>query len=341
MNDGDVAVVSHSERAEASRPAGARRAERGPHERKASTPSEIPARGWKDILKHWYRRINDDRILAIAAGVTFYALLAIFPAIAALVSIYGLFADPAAIAQHLDDFAKLVPGGAIDVVRDQLNQLTAQGRGTLGLTFLISLAVSLWSANAGVKALMDALNVAYAEREKRGFFRLNIASLTFTLGGIAAVLIGLGALVVLPLALQYLGLERAQWIAEAIKWPVLLIAVHLAISLLYRYAPSRREATWRWITWGSAFATIGWIAISILFSWYAANFASYNKTYGSLGAVVGFMTWIWLSVTVMLLGAELDAEMERQTERDTTVGPRKPVGERGATVADEKATALA
>jgi membrane protein len=291
------------------------------HGRSASTPAEIPARGWKDILKRCYQRLNDDRILAIAAGVTFYALLAIFPAIAALVSIYGLFADPATIAQHLDDIASFVPGGAIDVIRDQLNRLASQGRGTLGFAFVIGLAISLWSANAGVKAMTDALNVAYVEREKRGFFRLNATSLMFTLGGIVAVLIGLGALVVLPFAMQYLRLDRAQWIAEAIKWPVLLVAVLLAISLLYRYAPSRRDAKWRWITWGSAVATIGWIAVSILFSWYATNFGSYNKTYGSLGAAIGFMTWIWLSVTVVLLGAELDAEMERQTYRNTTVGP--------------------
>jgi membrane protein len=296
------------------------RAARGTHEdergRSASAPSQIPKRGWKDILKRCYQRINDDRILAIAAGVTFYALLAIFPAIAALVSIYGLFADPATIAQHLDDIAGMVPGGAIDVIRGQLENLTSKGNSALGLAFVISLAISLWSANSGVKAMMDALNVAYGEREKRGFFRLNATSFVFTLGGIAALIIGLGALVVLPLTIQYLGLESQNWIAEAIKWPVLLVVVLLAISLLYRFAPSRREAKWRWITWGSAVATIGWIAISILFSWYAANFGSYNKTYGSLGAVVGFMTWIWLSVTVILIGAELDAEMERQTERD-------------------------
>jgi len=309
--------------------------------RRAETPSEIPARGWKDILTRCYHRLNDDRILPIAAGVTFYALLAIFPAIAALVAIYGLIADPGTIAKHLDDIASFVPGGAIEVIRGQLENLTSHGNSALGLAFVIGLAISLWSANSGVKALMDALNVAYAEREKRSFFRLNATSLMFTLAGILAVLVGLGAIVVLPIALQDLGLEREQWIAEAIKWPVLLVAVAFAIAVLYRYAPSRREAKWRWITWGSAVATIGWIAISILFSWYAANFGSYNKTYGSLGAVIGFMTWVWLSVTVILLGAELDAEMERQTKCDTTVGPPKPIGQRGATVADTKGPATA
>jgi len=223
-----------------------------------------------------------------------------------------LFSDPGTIAKHLDDISGMVPGGAIEVVRGQLENLTAKGNSALGVAFIIGLAISLWSANSGVKAMMDALNVAYAEREKRGFFRLNATSLVFTLGGIVAILVGLGAIVVLPLALQYLGLDREKWITDAIKWPVLFVVVGLALAVLYRYAPSRRDAKWRWITWGSAVATVGWIAISILFSWYATNFGSYNKTYGSLGAVVGFMTWIWLSVTVILIGAELDAEMERR-----------------------------
>ena len=305
----------------------------------ADTPAQIPALGWKDILKRCYRRLDDDRILAIAAGVTFYALLAIFPAIAALVSIYGLFADPGMISKHLDDVANMVPGGAIEVVRGQLENLTSKGNSALGLAFVLGLAVSLWSANSGVKAMMDALNVAYMEKEKRGFFRLNAVSFAFTLCGIVAVLVGLGVIVVLPLALQYLGLDREQWIAEAIKWPVMLVAVTFALSVLYRYAPSRRAAKWRWVTWGSAVATVAWIALSVLFSWYAANFGSYNKTYGSLGAVIGFMTWIWLSATVILIGAELDAEIERQTERDTTVGHDKPIGQRGATVADCKGPA--
>jgi len=307
------------------------------HGRFAATPSEIPARGWKDILWRWYERINNDRILAIAAGVTFYALLAIFPGIAALVSIYGLFADTGTIAKHLDDLANVVPGGAIDVIRDQLTHLASQGQATLGLTFLVGLAISLWSANAGMKALMDALNVAYGEREKRGLIKLNLISLLFTISGIVVLMIALGAVVVLPLILGYLGLgQQNEWIVALTKWPLLLVLVGLGISVLYRYSPSRREAKWRWITWGSAFATIGWIAVSVLFSWYAANFGSYNKTYGSLGAVIGFMTWIWLSVTVMLLGAELDAEMEHQTFVDTTVGRPKPMGRRGAVMADTK-----
>jgi membrane protein len=307
------------------------------HGRFAATPSQIPARGWKDILWRCYERLTNDRLVAIAAGVTFYALLAIFPAIAALVAVYGLFADPGTIAKHLDDVAGFIPAGAIEVVRDELTRVSSQGNATLGLTFVVGLAVSLWSANAGMKALMDALNVAYVEREKRGFIRLNALSLAFTVGSIIILLIALGAVVVLPIVLKFVGLEsQTEWIVALAKWPLLAIAIGAWISLLYRHGPSRREARWRWITWGSAFATIGWIAVSVLFSWYAANFGSYNKTYGSLGAVIGFMTWVWLSTIVILIGAELDAEMERQTFCDTTEGPPKPIGARGATVADVK-----
>jgi len=315
--------------------AGPARREAAEHGRFAATPSEIPPRGWKDILWRCYERLSEDRILAIAAGATFYGLLALFPAIAALVAIYGLVADPGTIAQHLDDMTGFVPAGALDVIRDQLTRVTSQGNATLGLAFAFGLAVSLWSANAGVKALIDALNIAYAEREKRGIVRLNALSLTFTFAGILALIVALGAVVVLPLALQYLGLERATaWVVTLAKWPLLFAAAALGIAALYRYGPSRNRAKWRWITWGSAFAALGWIAVSVLFSWYAANFGSYNKTYGSLGAVIGFMTWMWMSTIVILLGAELDAETEHQTCRDSTVGPPKPMGERGAVMAD-------
>ena len=303
--------------------------------RYASTPSDIPARGWKDILWRCYERLTEDRILTIAAGVSFYVLLAIFPAIAALVAIYGLFADPATIAKHVEDVASFVPGGGVDILRDELNRVTAQPRGTLGMAFLLGLGISLWSANAGMKALLDALNIAYAEQEKRGFIRLTAVAFVFTLAGILGAIVAVTAVVVLPLALQFLGLASATETIVAVgKWPVLFVGAGFAIGVLYRYGPSRTPAKWRWITWGGALAAAVWIGISLLFAWYTANFGSYNKTYGSLGAVIGFMTWIWLSIIVILLGAELDAEIEHQTCRDSTVGPPKPMGTRGATMAD-------
>jgi membrane protein len=311
------------------------RAAEGSRGRAATTPSEIPARGWKDIFWRVYNDISECRVLAIAAGVTFYVLLAIFPAIAALVSIYGLFADPATISSQLDAIANFAPGGAIDVIRDQMTLLASQAKGTLGLSLIIGLAVSLWSANAGIKALFDALNVVYGEKEKRSFVRLNAISLALTIGAIVFLLIAIAAVVGIPVALNYIGLEQAtDLLIKIARWPILFVCVSFAIACLYRYGPSREMPQWRWVSWGSVFAALTWIAASLLFSWYAANFGSYNRTYGSLGAVIGFMTWIWISSTVVLIGALIDAEMEHQTARDTTTGSPKPMGFRGARMAD-------
>ena len=271
----------------------------------------------------------------IAAGVTFYVLLAIFPAIAALVAIYGLFADAGTIESTLSSMSTVLPGGAIDLIGEQLRRLVAQPGGKLGFAFFVALVISLWSANAGIKAVFDALNIVYGEREKRGFIKLNAVSLMFTIGILLFACVALVAVVVLPVALNHVGVGEITDLAINIgRWPVLLVAIAVMIALIYRYGPSRVKARWRWITWGSALASLLWLAASLLFSWYAANFGSYNKTYGSLGAAIGFMTWIWLSMIVTLIGAEVDAEMEHQTARDTTTGPPKPLGSRGATVAD-------
>ena len=303
--------------------------------RSARTPSEIPGRGWKDIFLRIWKNIGKDRVIVVAAGVTFYSILAVFPAIAALVALYGLFADPAIIASHLDDITGLVPGGAIEVMRDQITRVTSQGSTTLGLTFIVSLLVSLWSANAGMKSLFDALNLVYNESEKRGFFKLNLMSLAFTVLTIVFVLLAIGALVVVPIALNFLGLGGAtELLVKIARWPALFIVVTLALAFLYRYGPSREKPRWRWLTWGSVFAGIAWLGVSILFSWYAENFGNYNKTYGSLGAIIAFMFWLWLSIIVVLIGGELNAETEHQTVRDTTTGAPKPMGARGATMAD-------
>ena len=280
-----------------------------------------------------YAGISDDRILANAAAVTFYALLALFPAIAALVSIYGLFADPASIQQQLDSVSGVLPGGAVDVIRDQLNRLAAQPRGTLGVSFVIGLVVALWSANGGIKALFDALNVVYGEEEQRSFIRLNAITLAFTVALIGFVLVAMACIVALPVALNYLpGFMGV--ILNIVRWPVMLVLVALALAFIYRYGPSRDEPKWRWITWGSTFAALAWLGFSAIFSFYAAHFGSFNKTYGSLGAIIGFMTWMWLSVAVILIGAKLNAETEHQTARDSTEGSPKPMGARGAKMAD-------
>lgn len=290
---------------------------------------ETSTRSWKDIFLRVWSNISRHRVLAIAAGVAFYALLAVFPAIAALVAIYGLFADPSVIRAHLDSLSAVLPSGAISVIGDQINRIAAQGRTTLGLTTLIGLAVSLWSANAGMKALFDALNVVYQEDEKRGFFKLNALSLGFTAAAILLALFAMAGVVAVPPALSLLDLsaEIQGWI-NLLRWPLLLLCVSLAASVIYRYGPSRNQANWRWLSWGAAFFTAAWLAASLLFSWYTANFGSYNRTYGSLGAVVGFMTWIWITNIVLLIGAEINAEAAHQTAVDTTCGARERLNSR-------------
>jgi membrane protein len=309
--------------------------EGGDRGRHAISPAEIPAKGWKDILWRVYANIGDHRILALAAGITYYSILAIFPALAALVAIYGIFTDPGAITKHLDDVAGFVPAGAIDVAREQLTRVTSKGNQTLGLTFAVGLAVSLWSANAAMKALFDTLNIVYGETEKRGFVNLNALSLAFTIAGIAFIITALGAVVALPVVLDYIYLSAfSDLLIRVARWPAMFVALAVAIACIYRLGPSREAPRWRWITWGSSAATLLWLAASGLFSWYAASFGTFNATYGSLGAVIGFMTWLWISAIVVLLGAELNAEMEHQTAKDTTTGAPKPLGARGARMAD-------
>jgi membrane protein len=227
----------------------------------------------------------------------------------------------------------VLPGGAVDVIRDQLNRLVAQPRGTLGVSFVIGLVVALWSANGGIKALFDALNVVYEEKEQRSFIRLNAITLAFTLSMIGFVLVAMACIVALPVGLNYLP-SFMGFILNIVRWPVLLVLVAIVLAVIYRYGPSRDQPKWRWITWGSTFAALAWLGFSAIFSFYAAHFGSFNKTYGSLGAVIGFMTWMWLSVAVILIGAKLNAETEHQTARDSTEGSPKPLGARGAKMAD-------
>ncbi|MBV9065264.1 MAG: YihY/virulence factor BrkB family protein [Methylobacteriaceae bacterium] len=303
--------------------------------READSHAEIPAQGWKHILLRVYTDISKHRVLALAAGMTYYSILAIFPAIAALVAIYGLFSDPMTITKHLDKLGGFMPGGAIDVARDQLTRVASKGSQTLGWTFLIGLATSLWSANAAMKSLFDTLNIVHGKEEKRGFLKLNALSLGFTLGAVAFVLVALGSIVIVPVVLQYVGLsDVGDFLLRIGRWPAMYLVLTLALAVIYRYGPSRETAKWRWITWGSAIAALLWIAVSGLFSWYAASFGKFNETYGSLGAVIGFMTWLWISAIVILIGAEIDSEMEHQTARDTTTGSPKPVGQGDGRVAD-------
>lgn len=302
--------------------------------RSAESPTEMPAAGWKDILKRTYRDIGENRLTLVSAGVTFFVLLAIFPAIAALVSVYGLVADVSTINQQIEALRGVFPSGGVDILSEQVKRLTEKGDTALGLTALFGIALSVWSANGGVKHVFDALNLVYNERERRGFFKLNLVSLAFTAGALLFVVIALAGIVAVPVAIQFLGMSSDAWWLALLRWPALFIVVILMLAVLYRYGPSRDAPRWRWVTPGGMVAAFLWLAGSLLFSWYVSNFGSYDKTYGSLGAAIGFMTWIWLSTTIVLLGAQLNAELEHQTAKDTTVGEPKPLGTRDARMAD-------
>jgi membrane protein len=302
--------------------------------RHAQTPAQIPPAGWRDVGLRVFHGISEDRITTISGGVTFFVLLALFPGLAGLISLYGLFADSTTVAQHLNSLDGILPEGGIQILRDQLEQLTSQPPHKLGFATLASLAISLWSANGGIKAMFEGLNAVYEQNEKRSFIKLNAISLALTLAAVAFVIASLLTITVVPKLLSFLDLSGISEIVNYARWPVLLVVASLMIAVVYRFGPSREQPQWRWISPGSIFAAVTWIAASLLFSWYTAHFGSYNKTYGSLGAAVGFMTWIWISTMVILIGAKINAELEHQTGADTTAGTPAPRGEQGARMAD-------
>ena len=283
-----------------------------PKGRPAGQTSRKAHLAWTEFVRLFYSAVGQHRVVSIAGGVTFFVLLAIFPAIAALVSIYGIFSDPGTIRSHLEDLSSFLPGGAIEIIGDQLERVASGGKTTLGATFIFTLGLSVWSANAGMKAVFDALNIVYDAEERRGLIKLNAISLAFTIAALLVMLVAVASVVVFPVVINYAGLETVgSAILKVARWPALYAIVVLALAFIYRFGPDREHAQWHWITWGSATAALLWIVASILFSWYAANFGAYNKTYGSLGAAVGFMTWIWISCMVILAGAEIDAVLER------------------------------
>lgn len=300
--------------------------------RGAEAPAQIPAAGWKDIAWRTVKEIGADDVLMVARSIAFSGMLALFPALGAFVSIYGLFADVGSARDHLAALSGVVPAEAMTLIGEQIVRIAAQESATLSFTFAAGLALSLWSANAGMKALFKGLNIAYEEEETRSFLRLNLVTLAFTLGAIVFLTLAIGGVVVAPVLLNILGLDGGG--LALLRWPLLLGVVAVGLALLYRYGPSRDPAKWRWVSWGGAAAAVLWLGASALFSWYLSSFGNYNETYGSLGAVFGFMMWMWLSAVIILAGGELNAEMEHQTAVDTTRGAPQPMGARGAEMAD-------
>ncbi|APG88431.1 YihY/virulence factor BrkB family protein [Sinorhizobium americanum] len=303
--------------------------------RSAATPGEIPAKGLRDVFWRVMSEISEERVFLVAAGVSFYLLLALFPALGALVSLYGFVADPSNIGTHVAVLDELLPPGSFSLITDQLTSLATQKTSTLSLGFVGGLLVSLWSAANGIAALFDAMNVAYGEREKRGMVSRTLLCLAFTFAALLFAVVLIVAIGVIPALLAYLWLDR--WIeilTRVARWPAILLLGTLGTVLIYRYGPSRERAKLRWLNWGAVFSTLLWLAASWIYSYYLENFANYNATYGALGALIGFMMWVWISMVILITGALLNAELEHQTAVDSTTGEPMPMGERGAFVAD-------
>ena len=303
--------------------------------REAERPSQIPPRGWFAILRRVMAEVKEDNVSLLAAGVAFYAMLAIFPAIIALVTVYGMVADPAEVESQVGEFAKGLPSGADQLITEQLRNVVNAGEQALSIGLALSLLAVLWSASGGVQGLVKSLNLVYDERETRGFLKLRGLSLLLTLGAIVVAVVALALITVFPAVIDDLGLGEAGELAASIgRWVILALLVLVALAVLYRYAPDRANPRWRWVSWGAVVALVLWLLGSFGFSWYVDNFGKYNQTYGALAAVIILLLWLYLSAFAVLLGAEFDAEIERQTARDTTTGPERPLGQRGAEAAD-------
>jgi len=305
-----------------------------PYGRLAGRPTDIPWSGWRSVLIRTAREMVTDRMSLCAAGCAFYATLALFPAITMMVSIYGLVFDPRTVGPHLAVLRDVLPQTAYQLIADRVHVLVTKPAGTLTFSLALSFLVALWSASTGTKSILGALNVAYDQRESRGFVQFQLTALGMTLGGILAAVIGLASLVVLPALVRFVGMSAYNaLIARVGSLAALVLFVLLALSLLYRFGPSRRSAGLHWVTPGSAVATLLWLFASALFSYYVQHLASYDATYGPLGAVVGVMMWFYVSALAVLVGAELNAELEIQTTRDSEKA-RPPIGARGACAAE-------
>jgi membrane protein len=301
----------------------------------AHQPSQIPAVGWWDIAKRIFNQLSRDNLSLVAAGVAFYALLAIFPALAALVSIYAYFASPTDIAEHLNQFIALLPESSGELIMTQIASISQKSNTSLSLSAIVTLILTVWSSSKGSQALITACNISYQEYEKRAFFKAQLVRFLFSIGAIVVAIFALLIIGILPVVLNLVGFkENVDLLITLISWPLLAFTFNFALILLYRYAPHRKPAKWRWLTLGSVIATLLWIIASSGFSFYVSRFASYNETYGSLGGVVIMLMWLYISAYIIILGATINAAVEQQTDIDSTIGPAKKRGQRGAYVAD-------
>lgn len=303
--------------------------------REAMWPWGIPPRGYLDVGRRVAGQIASDRVSIAAAAIAFYAILGLFPGLAALTSLYGLFADPATVTDHMLALSGVIPQSILELIRDELATIAANRADTLSMAFFLTVILWLWIANNAMKCLFQTMNMAYDERERRGFLRLTGITFLCTLGVMAVIILSLGLIVAVPALFNFAYMSRLARLAAALLPPLLMFVVFvLGLAVVYRLGPNRRPARWRWLSPGAVLAGILWVAASALFAVYLGNFANYSATYGSLGALFGLLTWLYISAYVVLLGAEVNAEIEHQTARDSTIGAPRPLGERGAEMAD-------
>lgn len=303
--------------------------------REARAPQHIPTPGWNDVLWRSWQSVSDNNIFLAAGGVTYGVVLALFPGLAAFVSVYGLLMDPGQIQRQVDAMSAMLPEETRQLLEQQLQQLVSSSHGALGFGAIVGMLFALWSASRGMSGMMSALNMACEERERRGFFAFNAIALVLTIGMIVGGVVAIALIAGLPSVVQFMHLGGfLKWLFLFVQWPFLMVLLILGLSLLYRYAPSREEPQWRWVSPGALGATVLWLIASVAFTAYVANFSSYDKTYGTLGAAAVLLTWLYISSLAVLLGAVVNTQAELQTRKDTTTGEPLPMGRRGASAAD-------
>ena len=307
--------------------------------RNATHPTDIPAKGWFDILMRTKNEVAEDNVGLVAAGIAFYGLLALFPGLGAVVAIASLFVDPADIAGQMDAVAVLLPGDAASIVTGQVKEVTGTESTGLGIAALFGIGLAIFSASKGISNLITGVNIAYDEKDERGFFHRYAVVLGLTLLTTVLFVIALALMIALPIVLSILpGDGVGETVATILRWPALLCIAIFGLAVVYRYGPDRANAKWRWISPGAILACVLWLVGTALFAVYVRTFGSYNETFGTLAGVIILLMWLWLSSYIVLIGAQFDGEMEAQTRKDTTTGTPKPLGERGATKADTVAS---
>jgi membrane protein len=317
-----------------------RAVDNGQQGRQAEAPQQIPPKGWMAIAKRTAKEVKADQVPLLGAGVAFYALLSLFPAIIAGVSIYGLVADPQTVRDQIDKLTQMLSPETAKILSQQIGQITSSAGGALGVATVVGILTALWSASSGMKALITGVNLAYDETETRKFVKLRGLALLLTLGAMLLLTVAGATIAGFPPIADNLPVAL-QWVVSILRFVVLAVLLILGLAVLYRYAPNRDEPKWTWVSWGSVVATVLWVLASIGFSIYVNSFGNYNKTYGALAGIIILMFWLYLTAVIVLVGAELNTEMELQTARDTTKGPEQPMGERGGHAADHVAEAPA